>query len=96
MDFEVAPAALRRSAADLEADARELGGILTGAYHTGAPDRSANPGWAATLGTETAATAADLALSARVWQQRDLGGSLQAVATAYEHADDSAEQRFRC
>jgi Excreted virulence factor EspC, type VII ESX diderm len=95
MDFEVAPVALRRGSADMADLAERMRGDLSAAYHSRAPDRFANAGWAASDGTDEAAAGADAALAAAAGRARDLGESLRAAAIAYERADEHAAGRLR-
>jgi hypothetical protein len=94
MDFEVAPEALRRGGAELDTLADLIRGDLTATYHAVAPDRLANPGWAATGATDTAAAAADGTLAALAGRARADGDALRAAADAYEHADERAAGRL--
>jgi hypothetical protein len=94
MDFEVSPLALRRAAADLTELADRVRAELTVAYHAVAPDRSANPGWAATAANDSAVAAADAALAALAGRCRSLADALADAARAYERADEAAAERL--
>jgi hypothetical protein len=95
MDFEVAPAALRQASADSLDLAGQVRGDLGAAYHSRAADRGANPGWAATEGTDAAVAGADAALAAVAGRALDLADSLRCAASAYEQADEHAAGRLR-
>jgi hypothetical protein len=95
MDFEVAPAAVRRGSAELADLAYGMRGDIAAAYHSRAPDRFTNAEWAASTGTDEAVIGADAALAAACGRARDLGAGLRCAAAAYEQADEHAAGRLR-
>jgi hypothetical protein len=94
MDFEVAPAALRRAGARLVDTADGVRGDLTASYHVVAPDAATNDGWLTTGACAQAVTAADAALRAVAGQAHDLGDLLRDAARGYERADDAVARRL--
>lgn len=94
MDFEVSPAALRQGAAALQSLADGVRGDLVGAYHAVAPNRWANPEWAATATNDTAVVAVDATLTGLANRCRTLADALDAAALEYERADENAGHRL--
>jgi hypothetical protein len=91
---EVAPATLRRCAAQLWALAAQLSGDLTAAYHTAVADRAANPDWAATMATDRVVHAADAVLAGIAGRMRTTGDGLRLAADRYEHTDERVAGRL--
>lgn len=94
MDFEVSPVALRQGASALQALADRLRADLVGTYHPAAPNRFANPEWAATAANDAAVAAADTALAALAGRCRSAAEALAAAALEYERTDENAARRW--
>jgi hypothetical protein len=94
MDFEVSPVALRQGASDLHALADQIRADLVGTYHAAAPDRFANPEWAATAAGDAAVAAADSMLAALAGRCRSLADALASAALEYERTDENTARRW--